>query len=96
MILGSGSCVCVLLEFCYLFAFVFFYTITFPYSPYKCTNELFDLNMHEIMYTIVFHNGKRYGNGEESIEIYKHSPYFDIKEFIQFSVDRINQFMAQC
>ena len=32
------------------------------------------------------------GNGEESIEIIKHSPYFDNKEFIQFSVDKRNQF----
>ena len=32
------------------------------------------------------------GNGEESIEITKHSPYFDNEEFIQFSVDNRNQF----
>ena len=32
------------------------------------------------------------GNGEESIEIIKHSPYFDNEEFIQFSVDKRNQF----
>ena len=32
------------------------------------------------------------GNGEESIEIIKHSPYFDNEEFIQFSVDKKNQF----
>ena len=32
------------------------------------------------------------GNGEESIEIFKHSPYFNNEEFIQFPVDKINQF----
>ena len=32
------------------------------------------------------------GNGEGSIEIIKHSLYFDNEEFIQFSVDKRNQF----